>query len=295
MHRRISADRSASTRVAGFTLIELLVVIAIIAILAAILFPVFAKARAQARKIACVSNMKQIGLGFMMYVQDYDETLPAFRAVRSDADWWTPRMITWRDAITPYIKSGSRGVAGDSTAYTTAGSGGVFQCMENSAAWSNRQTWGFGVGQPGDETTRFPRSYAVNKHAGVNESDRSIWPEQQPAGNMGGGGAIAGLEQPASTIMVVETRMPWSDLDSWVANTYECTQQGEPAGGTGYSCMQGHGGGFTNFAYFDGHVKTTRALQAIASDGWGYAQRHPDWQTSQTNSARTIREWNPGL
>src|SRR5256714_15149834 len=63
-------------RNAAFTLIELLVVIAIIAILAAILFPVFAKAREQARKTACTSNVKQLGLAWMMYVQDYDETFP---------------------------------------------------------------------------------------------------------------------------------------------------------------------------------------------------------------------------
>jgi prepilin-type N-terminal cleavage/methylation domain-containing protein len=60
----------------GFTLIELLVVIAIIAILAALLFPVFARAREQARKTTCLSNLKQIGAGLLMYAQDYDETLP---------------------------------------------------------------------------------------------------------------------------------------------------------------------------------------------------------------------------
>jgi prepilin-type N-terminal cleavage/methylation domain-containing protein/prepilin-type processing-associated H-X9-DG protein len=80
MQRRIMAEtdrRTSPSRTAsGFTLIELLVVIAIIAILAAILFPVFAQAREKARQTACLSNTKQIALGIQMYAQDYDETLP---------------------------------------------------------------------------------------------------------------------------------------------------------------------------------------------------------------------------
>jgi prepilin-type N-terminal cleavage/methylation domain-containing protein/prepilin-type processing-associated H-X9-DG protein len=81
----------------AFTLIELLVVIAIIAILAAILFPVFAQAREKARSISCLSNMKQIGLAIISYTQDYDETYP-----QAQDSTWTDN---WNVAITPYVKS----------------------------------------------------------------------------------------------------------------------------------------------------------------------------------------------
>jgi|LSQX01.1.fsa_nt_gb prepilin-type N-terminal cleavage/methylation domain-containing protein/prepilin-type processing-associated H-X9-DG protein len=73
----------------GFTLIELLVVIAIIAILAAILFPVFARARAKARQTSCLSNVKQISLALMMYAQDYDERYPVV-SHSTGYDWWQP-------------------------------------------------------------------------------------------------------------------------------------------------------------------------------------------------------------
>ncbi len=81
----------------GFTLIELLVVIAIIAILAAILFPVFARARENARRSSCQSNLKQIGLGLLQYVQDYDERT-------TDTDY-NNGDYSWRDAIYTYVKS----------------------------------------------------------------------------------------------------------------------------------------------------------------------------------------------
>ncbi|MCW3095711.1 MAG: prepilin-type N-terminal cleavage/methylation domain [Chthonomonadaceae bacterium] len=93
----------------GFTLIELLVVIAIIAILAAILFPVFAQARAKARQASCTSNVKQLSLGVMMYIQDYDETFPFWNWGDSyGSGSRTPNHFEsfWANAIYPYVKNG---------------------------------------------------------------------------------------------------------------------------------------------------------------------------------------------
>lgn len=95
----------------GFTLIELLVVIAIIAILAAILFPVFAQAREKARMISCISNLKQIGTATQMYAQDYDETMAAWTfdnypyGMYYSPEWnqygWTMAFYAWQ----PYLKN----------------------------------------------------------------------------------------------------------------------------------------------------------------------------------------------
>jgi len=98
-HRAGSRSRTA------FTLIELLVVIAIIAILAAILFPVFARAREKARQATCSSNLKQIGLAFAGYVQDFDETYPP-----TDYDdgvgGGAGSRVQWYNLVEPYVKSG---------------------------------------------------------------------------------------------------------------------------------------------------------------------------------------------
>ena len=294
----------------AFTLIELLVVIAIIAILAAILFPVFAQAREKARMTACLSNVKQMGTALMMYLQDYDENLP-FKRVTTDGKgnyfWWTTKETTWKDGLVPYIKNGGRDY-NSGTTYKTAGNGGIFQCPSNTAAWSTGQegsqgAWGFG-GDPtglGDESTRFPRGYAINSEAGCNSLGRpgggdclSVWPNVGDGNPQGA--SIAALDKPASIIAISEVRMNFIDTKGEFT-AYECTQGGRPAGDTGSSCIFAHNG-FINLVFFDGHAKAVKGTQTLRDDlwdiygtnGWGPGTGYKQQQWALTNAMK-IKQW----
>lgn len=299
----------------GFTLIELLVVIAIIAILAAILFPVFARAREKAREITCISNEKQIGIGFMQYFQDYDDVPPFFRAMSSGADWWTSKMMNWKDEIYPYINNGGYPY-NNGQPYINNKNGGVFECPDSTDPWSNAPVW-WSLGsysQPGtggDETTRFPRSYAVNDRAGSNEMGKYLtgpqagnwkefWPCESPGDNSctASAGNLNTLQSPASTIMVCETRLPFPDAGPEYGPD-ECLADGQPWGGTPYSCLAGHDGGMSNFLFFDGHVKTMKMTESYSEDLWDYYLGQKGAGQAQLNSdlqgVNSIEEWNPGF
>ena len=209
----------------GFTLIELLVVIAIIAILAAILFPVFAKAREKARQTTCLSNLKQIGLGLQMYLQDYDETFPLNRGYNYGASYTYATHYTWRVVLVPYVKNDQ-----------------IFECP------SDPSPWAYTVG-----TTRYAGSYAYNcafpgtGYASYNgySGDHAVTPPVWECLK------LARCTTPAETWVFMDCYVPNGHSITYIRNTlgWNTTYQGPD-----------HNGGL-NFAFVDGHAKWFSGLQ----------------------------------
>src|SRR5579862_8326471 len=197
----------------GFTLIELLVVIAIIAILAAILFPVFARAREQARRTSCLSNMKQIGTALFMYAQDYDETLPERYGnccgPSTFYDYETYNGVgyerTWKNMLYPYIKNLQ-----------------VFQCPSNNAAQ---------VGENVDSTATAPYTNVPDPR--FKAGYEMFLPNfgAQAAINYTGSypQTLAGLNYPAQELIIIETHYSWADVGPWESYCEPSGQLCDPA------------------------------------------------------------------
>jgi prepilin-type N-terminal cleavage/methylation domain-containing protein/prepilin-type processing-associated H-X9-DG protein len=232
----------------GFTLIELLVVIAIIAILAAILFPVFAQAKEAAKKISCLSNMKEIGLAHLLYANDYDDTyVEPFIDPPAYSGYTYPTTHSWLYAIQPYIKSTQ-----------------LMKCPDNQYAAALDI-----------DLEPEPISYCY--------LDDPWWQGYGARASR----AAGQITSPADEAQTGECRFPYPDMSfrsvdagtnyAYYYNSLDYTAGGSldgwtfsGIGGWGSSAtkpnigpVQIHGGGTSNWQFFDGHAKSFRLDAAL--------------------------------
>ncbi|MGQ9523254.1 MAG: prepilin-type N-terminal cleavage/methylation domain-containing protein [Armatimonadota bacterium] len=240
----------------GFTIVELLVVIAIISVLAAILFPMFARARSRAQRAHCVSNMSQLAKACHAYIQDWDGMYPPVLAASCPP---ALKCWTWQDAVFPYVASKD-----------------VFLCPTNPIGWDfDRLQLGpdplsdFAVFISG----RFPVSYEMSFGTRDNEIMISV-PRID-----------SGVQNPSSWIMLMETRGtpgadPWDLAESVVLKDE----------GRALWAVHGHGGG-ANWAFFDGHVRWLPFERTLEPEWlWGDFEMSTRWRQALIDRVRSRGE-----
>jgi len=262
---------------AAFTLIELLVVIAIIAILAAILFPVFAQAREKARQASCLSNLKELALANIMYVQDYDEAFCNEGYAQAPAWGWQQ---TWQFETQPYIKNYQIMNCPSDSHYLEPNTGPSFSYPANGNFCWTGSGWGLcGVINPSrswcsdyllavsDASINFPSETILlseRRTMGPNS-----WMYQQDNGGMqgvfscwgtvimGDDGVDAGNQIPGQNGGMVNGAFPANDLG--VDGTWQ------PANPQSTGTVGLHAN-MANFAFTDGHVKAMPPIQTVNAD-----------------------------
>ena len=223
----VNENGRGKARQRGFTLIELLVTIAIIAILASILFPVFARARENARRASCMSNLKQLALSTLMYVQDCDGYMPIDKA-GENLNTFAPLM--------PYIKSGQVRFCPSAPSYANPSSLSTYSSHYGYANYTNSKAAGYAV-----------RAALMGQSSGAGT----------PAPV-----ALDSIPRPSRTCMLGETYYPYGSGTSYTRDGW-----GFPyfyiSTGSGLMRDRHLGGG--NYAYLDGHVKWVKkeAIDAL--------------------------------
>jgi prepilin-type N-terminal cleavage/methylation domain-containing protein/prepilin-type processing-associated H-X9-DG protein len=268
----------------GFTLIELLVVIAIIAILAAILFPVFAQARDKARQASCISNLKQMGLGVIMYANDYDEAYPPGEIW---GDVGNAPVSSWKHVTYPYTKNLSIYLCPNSKASLSQ----IYDPSPTASQiyWSYKdQNWLYCAGQlaTGDpdcvtynpSAMWFERGYVLNGAAfGTQFHTRTGEVRWGPLGIAAAVQTMAGVPQAAETAMIEDTKnyeaislpgsicrcAPGSPMGAPTTQYADASVPGGQLRRVGWWVPHSRG---VQFAFADGHARWARIGQVYGQN-----------------------------
>jgi prepilin-type N-terminal cleavage/methylation domain-containing protein/prepilin-type processing-associated H-X9-DG protein len=253
---------SVRSRYSGnaFTLIELLVVIAIIAILAAILFPVFAQAREKARQTVCISNLRQLGNAFLMYAIDYDDTLPCPGGGTSLASSGTSPQTGWIqvnsdgsvNGIYPYVKSSSK----------TSAAANMFSCPSA----LNFTGTSLGANIPGVDRQRsfIMNDYLRASHPGTYVTN-IVNPTPAQPDSFASGISTAAVAEPSNLILLYEGTQRTDAANAGATNRNGAPLHRRTAGTSsrppftiGFPVALHAGRSVSNFLFTDGHAKAMR-------------------------------------